>query len=286
MELKLLEGRGSCAVPLGVYRREGARSAVLILPALGTRAKYYERFAAELHAQGRTAAIMELRGHGHSELRASRREDWGFRELIEQDIPTAIAYLQGVAPDAAVYLCGHSLGGHLAVALAALSPGSFRGLALVACGTPWHALFRGRDRVRLRVLLRLMPLLQALWGYFPGDRVGFGGREARTLMRDWSELATANRYAVTGIERDIEAGIAAYTGPVLALRMAEDRLGPAAAVAAVTDRFGCARLSEQVLEGAEQGVRADHYGWCREPRAAAGRVGAWIDADLGPAGAA
>jgi predicted alpha/beta hydrolase len=281
MELKLLDGLGPCAVPVGVYRCADAASAVLVLPALGTRAKYYERFAAELHAQGRTAAVMELRGHGHSELRASRRTDWGFRELLEEDIPAAIEHLRSASPRAAVYLCGHSLGGHLGVALSALAPDSFRGLALVACGTPWYAVYHGRDRLQLRIVLALMPLLHAVCGYFPGQRIGFGGREARTLMCDWRELATANRYRAAGVARDLEAGIAAYAGPVLALRMAEDRLAPEAAVTAVTARFRNARLSEQVLVSAAQGARADHYGWCRQPRAAAARVGAWIDADLG-----
>jgi len=249
---------------------------LLVLPALGTPAKTYERFAGAAAAAGIATAVMELRGYGTSAVRAARNCDWGFRELLREDLPAAIAGLRARHPRHRLLLCGHSLGGHLAVALSALAPQSFDGIVLVACGSPWIGAYRGRTRLMIGLLTLLIPLLGGLCGYFPGNRIGFAGREARTLMRDWRRLATHNHYQAQGIEQDLEAGIAAYRGPVLALRMAEDAFAPEAAERAVTRKFRCAVLDSRVLQSGDLGARADHYGWCRKPQAAVEVIAAWI----------
>jgi predicted alpha/beta hydrolase len=264
-------------VPLAVLERAGARACVLVLPALGTRAGYYERFATALHAHGFAVGILEYRGHGESALRAARTRNWGFRECLERDIPAAIAELRHRFPQAALCLCGHSLGGHFSAMLSALQPQAMDAIALVACGTPYAGAYTGRTRELVQKLIRWMPWLHALFGYFPGERLRFGGREARKLMRDWRVLAQTNRYHARGIERDFEAGIAQWRGPLLVLRMAEDPFAPAAAVAAIGEKFRAAAVRKDVLDSAALGTRADHYGWCREPQAAVARIASWLD---------
>lgn len=266
-------------VPLMVGDAREGRASVLVLPALGTRASYYEAFGAALQERGLQVALFEPRGHGESALRPSRQSDWGFREWLTHDMPAAIAHLKALSPEAPLYLCGHSIGGHLSAALSALAPQSFDGIALIACGSPHFELYDPKTRRQIRFLTRIMPALHLAYGYFPGDRVGFAGREARTLMRDWRVLARENRYAAQGIDEDLEAGIAKFSGPVLNVRMSEDPLASEAAVRAVSERFRSARHASHVLDAEALGGRADHYGWCKRPAAVVRLLAGWIDSN-------
>lgn len=264
-------------VPLFDFPTTGAPASVLIVPALGIRASYYEGLARRLQEAGLSAAIIEGRGHGESALRPGRRSDWGFEHWITEDLPAVIAHLKEQSAGAPVYLCGHSIGGHYSVALAALDPKSVDGIALIACGSPYHAAYEETFAKRIRMLARLVPAVNLLFGYFPGDRIGFGGKEARTIMREWRMLARENRYCPRGMDHDFDAGVAAYPGPVLALRMGDDDWAPEPSVRAVIDKFQSTQVRLEVISSEELGVTADHHGWCKRPDAVARLVAGWID---------
>lgn len=248
---------------------------ILLLPALGTPARYYDRVAGQLAAQGLDTHTLELRGAGDSPLRAARNCDFGFRELLDEDIPAALRTIGAGVDGTPVWLVGHSLGGHLATISAGRLTSVIDGIALIACGSPWLVAYDAAMRRRIRTLTMLIPLCNALLGYYPGDRIGFGGRQPRRLMRDWRQLALSGRYQAEGIEEDIEAGIAHYAGPVLSLRMADDAFAPAAATRAVTDKLVRADLSEVVLDAEALGTRADHFRWARNPDAVVAQLKTW-----------
>lgn len=263
-------------VPLRRYAADGsAQGNIILLPALGMQARYYDRLAAALAARGFNVALMELRGHGDSAVRASRRVDFGFREMLELDLPAVMQAVARQWPAQPLLMVGHSLGGHYAVMAAGRYGDAVAGVVAIACGSPWLQAFTGTQRRRLRLLVTMMPLLNALVGHYPGDRVGFGGREARRLMREWREMARHNRYRAEGLDHDLDAGIAAFQGHVLALTMADDDYAPAAAVAAVTDKFHLASVTRCTLTAAELGVAADHFRWARSPERVAEAVLEW-----------
>lgn len=172
-------------VPLEVFSAGGPWAQLLVLPALGVQAKLYRKFASALAASGVTTVLLEQRGHGRSSLTPSRRVDYGFREWLKTDIPAALDYLQAQTSAHPVFLVGHSLGGHLALMTRALYPQRVEGVILAATASPWYRGFSGGMRWQVLLLLGLIPALSGLLGYYPGTRVGFGGREARRLMADW-----------------------------------------------------------------------------------------------------
>lgn len=264
-------------VPLFWHAAANPRGNLVLMAALGVAARFYLPLANALCAAGLNVALVEQRGHGDSTLRPSRRTDFGFREALVHDIPAVLDHLATTAPGLPVYLMGHSLGGHYSAISAGRLPARIDGVILAACGTPWIRAFDGRIRTQLRILVRLIPLLNAVLGYYPGNRVGFGGREARTLMRDWLELARHNVYRAHGLAEDLDAGIARYTGPVLSLRLTDDTFAPEAAVTAITDKFRSAQLSRQVIDARELGDRADHFRWARTPGAVVRHVTDWLD---------
>ncbi|MFZ5722533.1 MAG: alpha/beta fold hydrolase [Pseudomonadota bacterium] len=276
-ELRRLPVADGYRVPLLWHAAAAPRGHVVLMAALGIAARFYLPLAQALCAAGLNVALVEQRGHGESPLRPSRRTDFGFREALTEDIPAVLDHLAEQAPGLPVYLMGHSLGGHYAAITAGRLPERIDGVILTACGTPWVPAFAGRTRRQLQLLVQLLPAFGLLFGYYPGDRVGFGGREARTLMADWRDLALTNVYSARGLAADLDSGIARWRGPLLSLRLADDAYAPEAAMAAVTDKFRSATVTRGVIDGAELGDRADHFRWVRTPDAVVRRVSAWLD---------
>jgi predicted alpha/beta hydrolase len=263
-------------VPLAWYPALQARASIVLMAALGVGARFYQPLALALRDAGINVGLVEQRGHGDSLLRPSRKVDFGFRQALEEDIPAVLEKLELLAPDLPCYLMGHSLGGHYAAITAGRLPENVAGVIITACGSPWVEAFQGKTRRQLKLLCWLIPLCNRLLGYYPGDRLGFGGREARTLMADWLALAKTNVYQAAGMDEDFDAAIGRYRGPLLSIRLAGDAFAPEAAMAAVSDKFHSATVSKVVISAAQLGDRADHFRWARTPAAVVDRILHWL----------
>lgn len=249
---------------------------VLIMAALGAPARLYENLAEALGDQGFNVVLLEQRGHGESALRASRECDWGFAEVLTNDLPAVFDWIGNQVPGAPLYLLGHSLGGHYSAIMAGRFPERIAGVIVVATGSPWWRAFEGKFRFQIRLLVNLLPFITLLAGYYPGKQVGFGDSEARTLMADWRDLAIDNSYVARGLQEKLDANIARFTGPVLSVRLADDPFAPERAMRAVTDKFTNSPVTERVITADELGDRADHFRWAKQGRVVAGVVADWL----------
>ncbi len=267
---------GYC-VPVNWFTASEPVGNIILLPALGVAAWFYAMFAEALTSLQMNVALVEQRGHGESALRPSRKVDFGLREGLEEDIPATMQWLQQQAPDKPLYLMGHSLGGHYAAITAGRFADRVAGLILIACGSPWPGGFQGKTHWQLRLLCRALPLMNAVLPYYPGDRLGFGGREARGLMADWLVLAKTNKYIVKGMQEDLERGVACYSGPVLSLSLDSDLFAPKAAVDGVVNKFVSASVSNKLMSASQLGEIADHFRWARSPTAMVAEIGDWLN---------
>lgn len=273
-----IPGPDGYRVPLEVFDASAPRAMLLVLPALGIQARLYRRLGALLAEAGIGVAALEQRGHGRSSLRPSRRCDFGFREWLTADIPAALEWLRARTPGVPLYLAGHSLGGHLALMARALYPDEVAGVILLTTATPYYGCYRGITRTQIRFLIAVIPVLTALLGYYPGHRLGFGGREARRLMADWLLMARENRYGAAGMEQDdLERRVREGDGPVLSIRCDRDGLAPLAAIEGVNGRLAGSRLDRFEITSEALGARADHLSWARQPALAAQAITGWIE---------
>lgn len=243
------------------------RRSLLWLPALGIAARHYLPFADELARRGVAVFLHEWRGAGSSNLRASRDSDWGYRELLMLDIAASEALVEQHAPGVPRVLGGHSLGGQLACCRLGLSPGSAQRLWLVGSGAPYWRAFPLRNRCWLPFAYRFLAWLADRRGALPGRRIGFGGQEARGVIRDWSRSGLSGRYAAAGLDLDLEAAMAALTVDVHAVALADDWLGPEPSLRFLLSRLRRASPRIDVLDAAALGTRADHYAWMKHPGA-------------------
>lgn len=243
------------------------RASLLWLPAMGIGAKHYLPFADTLARRGIAVFLHEWRGAGSSELRAARERDWGYRELLTLDLPASEAVVAQYTPDAPRILGGHSLGGQLACCRLALSPESAQRLWLVGSGAPYWRAFPARTAWWLPFVYRFLAWLADFHGVLPGRRIGFGGQEARGVIRDWSRTGLSGRYTADGVEVDLEAAMAALTLDAHAVVLAQDWLGPESSLRFLLSKLRHAHTRVEVLGAAALGTRADHYAWMKQPDA-------------------
>ncbi len=253
----------SCSAP---------RATVLVLPALGVRASFYKTVAGQLCERGFAVTTIDHRGHGESSVAVRRDTDFGYAELVADLLGTA-RRLRSASSAPLVFL-GHSLGGHLAVLAAGAEPELADGIALVASGTPYHASFPARDALRIRALAGAMPLLTRVVGYFPGNRIGFGGRESRGVMRDWAKLALHGHFSLQG--HDPHAWLRQVRAPVLAISLEGDSMAPPAALEHLLAMLPSAQIQREHLTLDRCEPRAlDHLRWAQYPAAVADLLDEW-----------
>jgi predicted alpha/beta hydrolase len=241
---------------------------LLWLPALGVAARHYLPFADVLAHRGIAVFVHEWRGHGASSLRASRRCDWGYRELLLHDLPASERAIAERAPGVETIIGGHSLGGQLACCRLALAPDA-QALWLVASGSPYWRAFPARTRWWLPATYRFLPWLANVRGALPGRTVGFGGNEARGLIQDWARSGLSGRYAAHGLEIDLDRALRSVTVPVQAIGFARDWLGPESSLRFLLSKLGSAHVRIARLDAAALGATADHFAWMRFPEAVA-----------------
>ena len=245
---------------------QAPHAALLWLPALGVAAKHYAAFAETLASRGIAVFLHEWRGNGSSSWRAGRDRDWGYRELFA-DIAASEAAMRVHTNSLPRIVGGHSLGGQLACCALALAPDRAQALWLVATGAPYWRSFPTPTRWWLPFAYRFLPWLAERCGALPGRRVGFGGNEARGVMRDWSRTGLSGRYAASGVDVDLEQALAAIRSDVRAVLLANDWIAPPGSLRFLLGKMPAAPTRIETLASVAPGIPADHFGWLKAPDA-------------------
>ncbi|GGR94978.1 hypothetical protein GCM10010252_37110 [Streptomyces aureoverticillatus] len=259
-----------------------AAPVVLVLPAMGTPVRVYRHFARELHAAGLGVVTADLRGQGESTPRVTdpAARDHGFRTLLEQDFVAVLQAVRaefGSAPP--LFLLGHSLGGQLALLYAAAEPGpAVDGVVLVAAGSVWYRAYGARCAPGLLAGTTLMAATATLLGRWPGTRLGFGGNQTKSVMRDWARQGRTGRYRPAGSTVDYESALRALAVPVLAVSVEQDTYAPASAVTHLLSKAPHAPVTRRHYTQQEAGARLDHFAWTRAGGPLARGVAEWAAA--------
>lgn len=149
-------------------------------------------FAPQLARNGFAAYVLDFRGRGASRPHVSRRSKWGQWELIEEDLPAALAAIEADAKRRVRLAVAHSWGGVLmSAALARRADWREQFAGVVCFGTKRCIRVRNRD-TRLRIDLGwngLFGPLASLVGYLPARamRIGSDDESRRSLAetRAW-----------------------------------------------------------------------------------------------------
>jgi predicted alpha/beta hydrolase len=248
-------------------------STVVLWPAMGVPARYYRRFAADLHACGLAVTVVDLRGTGASTPRSGRSSRYGFAELASD-----VGAVQRAVGEGPTVLIGHSLGGQacLLYAAAAADP-TVAGIALVAVGLPYWRLYPRPRRYSVLAFTQTIGAATAALGVWPGW--GFGGRQARRVVLDWAYTARRGRYPDAAVETTLRR----LTTPVLAISVDDDRYTPAPTVDHLVGKLTAAPVERRHYTVAEAGAPLDHFTWVRAAKPLAARIATFVTDSVGRA---
>lgn len=273
-----------------------AAPAVLILPAIAVKAKYYQALAAALNALGLSCVTTDLRSQGESTPVVRQARNFGYREMLEQDLPAITTAVRDRFPAAPLFLFGHSLGGQLALLFTAAessatsrdsashqaatsdgaaAPRQIAGVAVIGTGSVYWRAFAPARRARVLVGAQYIGLVARLRGYWPGGRA-MGGPVAGRVMTDWARHSRTGRYQPYGTTRDYDLLLAELSVPVLAISLDADPLGPKSTVDWLVDRLTAAKVTRWHLDETSGIRNRGHFAWVRDSEVLSRLLDAWI----------
>lgn len=265
--------------PLRIFRAApgAAGPLVVLFPGLGTPASYFDLFATRCAAAGVSVACADLRGQGASRPRPSRASAFGQQEMVVDDVPSAIAVARHHVPEGALFLAGHSMGGHIVslyaarqARLGADDAHRLRGLVLIASGVPFRKLYHGGSGLRASLGPLAMHRISHAVGFWPGTVVEGYGRQSRVLIRDWTYLNRHGRFSPRGADIDYEAAFAEMDIPVLAVTIGADSDAPPPVMGALTAKF-----THSAVDHRHIAAPLGHNRWARD-RAVPQLVTEWL----------
>lgn len=263
---------------LSLYLSEDKEAPLIIIsPAMGVRASYYEKMAANFAAEGLNACTVDYRGTGTSSVRASRKVDFGYETLV-QDLGEVSNVLRKEFPQNKRILLGHSLGGQIGALYMSRFTQDFDALVLIAACMVYYKGWEDKGMTRIKWVGKLFPILASIFGYFPGNKIGFGGREAKTVMRDWGINALKGIYQPTGSPFDYEQALSEFSAPVLAMSLEGDTFAPQKAVTGLLKKLGQAPGKKHLhISPQEAGIKSlNHFNWVKESDFFVKTVKDWI----------
>lgn len=276
--LKTIEYRDKTTNQVAVFETKAKDKATFIcLPALGVKAKYYRSFAENLCAKGFNVVTVDWRGNGLSSERASRKTDFGYEDLV-QDTREVLAYINSWFPASKIFIIGHSLGGQIGTLLSSRYPALVNGLIMIAACSVHYKGWDGFARFQVYMVGRLFYPLSCLVGYFPGHRIGFGGNEARTLMKDWSYNAITGIYKLSHSDFDYEKAMHQLRKPILAISIKNDTLASKRAVENLYQKVNAydTTVHLHVSELESDIKKLNHFNWAKDSDYFIQLIGEWL----------
>ncbi|MEE6260533.1 alpha/beta hydrolase family protein [Plantactinospora sonchi] len=269
---QIIIDRGGAQLAVRVHPEPAGRPdapVVLLWPAMGVRASYYTPFVAALRAAGLAVVVTDLRGTGESTPAASRASRYGYPELVD-DVGAVLERLKSRLDGRTRLLLGHSLGGQAALLHLALTGGDqVDGLALVAAGVPYWRRYPGHRSLLVLSGAQLINGVAGVLGSWPGW--GFGGRQARGVIRDWAYTVRTGRFPrLDGV--DAEAAVRTVRTPVLAISVEGDPLTPHESLDELCAKLTAAPVRRERYVAAEADGPLNHFTWVRASAPIAARI--------------
>ena len=245
-------------------------SVIIIMPALGVKAEYYEQLAFALKEYGYIVVTVDLRGTGNSSINPKKR-NFGYHEMLSFDLPVVLEKVNKHFPNNKIYLLGHSLGGQLNVLFASQHQQLISGLILAASCSVYYKSWKFPLNLGVLLGTQTARLLVKLLGYFPGKKVGFAGTEAKNVILDWAYNARTGKYKPLNSNVHFETDFQNIELPVLAISFEADKLAPQKAVRNLTGKMKNASVNHHHFNN-----NLDHFSWVKENTVVVEKIHSWL----------
>lgn len=219
------------AAAFGEPTEGDARGTVVLAHAMFARRTEFERPAGAglvqlFRRRGYRTIAFDFRGHGESGAPASAGGDWSYDDLVRLDLPAVVAAARDRSEGGKVFVVGHSLGGHAALAAQGLGLLAADGIVLCAVNVWLRELERSPLRwLEKRALTALMRQATERRGYFPARALRQGSDdEARSYIEDICVPVETGRWTSRDGRDDYRAAVGKVEVPVVSIASDGDRL--------------------------------------------------------------
>ncbi|MFW5661855.1 MAG: alpha/beta fold hydrolase [Oceanicaulis sp.] len=191
---------------------------MLVNPATGYPAGFYQGFAEAAAAQGWAVLIWDYRGQGASRTHAPERDPARMLDWALEDIPAAARHLCETYPGLPLDVVGHSVGGQFAAFVPSDLP--LRRLALLSSSSGYWGKQAAPLKFAAWAFWRVIgPGLLAARGHIPKGAFWKGESLPAGVWRDWRDFGVnpncfRDRLAELGVDgryRRVSAPIKAWT---------------------------------------------------------------------------
>ncbi len=251
---------------------------VLILPAMGTPARLYQRLYEGVLKAGFSAAIMSLRGDGSlGKAQLVSEGNFGYAELLT-DLDAVIAIIRQRCPDKGIVIVGHSFGGQLGCLYTCHKNPQVLACAVIAGGNVDYRSWNGPDRLKTLFATQGFGMISRLLGWFPGKRIGFGGNQPKNTMIDWSRNARTGVYRLINQKIDYELAGREVRSAFLGIVIPNDDLAPYASTRRLLDKFSSSSREIITLKPDRfKNGSPDHFSWLKEPEPVIEGLASWLN---------
>ncbi len=255
---------------------------ILCLPAMGVASKYYAPLIESLNDCGYFALCGELRGTGTS-TESPVSTDFSYKEIIDYDIPASIAKIREVYPSNPMYLLGHSLGGQLSLLSSSVNGSELSGIIIVASGSVFYKSYSFPSSTAVLIGTQVASLISKVVGYFPGQKLGFGGLQPKGVIKDWAYQSRTGEYKLQSSSIDFESSLRNLDIPILAISIDGDNLAPKGAVEHLCKKLESAAVERKhcTIESGHSKKNNKHFYWVKDNRNVVDQVSSWIDKQPG-----
>jgi len=254
-----------------------SKAVIVIFPAMGAHVRPYRFMASALASVGNIVLTVDPRGHGASTPHPKRGIDYGYDEILQQDIPAILVKVADAHPSLPIFLMGHSLGGHLISAFAAENRNAVAGTITLTSPQLYYKIL-GLPTI---VLFTVFALISKLFGYLPGHHLGWGSPIAHRQTMDWVNWGLSGTFRGSD-GRDLEPLLKTTPTPNLCIGFTDDkRLATPKAVAAFSQMLPKAKTTYWSLSPEDLSAQTlGHFDHLRTGAKLWPRINDWIDAQL------
>lgn len=224
---------------------------VVIFPAMGVPASYYDRFANSLREQGFDVHVAELVGTSYGAL------------------SDHVGHVLDSFAGRPTVVLGHSLGGQVAALHLARSGRKVDGLVFVAVGIPYWRAYRGHRRFGVLGFTQFINTVSILMRHWPGW--GFGGRQPRGVIRDWAYTGRHGSFPSY-----LRADFDSVDVDLLSITVETDQYTPPATTGFIVRKLSRARVTKAHLSSEAAGMPLDHFKWVKAGAAIGPMLRDWL----------
>jgi predicted alpha/beta hydrolase len=175
--------------------------------------------------RGLRTLCLDFRGHGDSAPSASQGNRWTYGDLVGEDLPALVESARDRWPNDRMTVIGHSLGGHVAAASAAVSLIDIDALVILATNV-WLPSFEPNPFLRAKkgAVVRMSRGITRARGFFPARALRLGSDDESAGMMDaWTGWWKRDVWTSDDSKIDYAPALQKLTVPVLAIASLGDK---------------------------------------------------------------